>query len=193
MEPGLTEQGARRRAFGPPSPWILRFTGLVRPGGSVFDVAAGAGRHARHFLECGHPVTMVDRDTTGLQSLAGTAAAEVVAYDLENGSPWPFEGRRFEAVVVTNYLYRPLFAHLLAAVAPAGVLLYETFAVGNERFGRPRNPDHLLKPGELLDKVRGRLQVVAYEHGLVDDPCGAVVQRICAVGPEAAAADMRLV
>lgn len=156
------------------SPWVARFAPLVRPGGAVLDVACGGGRHCRAFLARGHAVTGIDRD------LGGTHApgAQLIATDLEDGSPWPLPGRRFDAVVVTNYLWRPLFPTLLDAVAEGGVLIYETFAAGNEAFGRPRNPDFLLQPGELL-AMAGGLSVVAYEHGVVDNR--AVVQRICAV------------
>lgn len=167
---------------GGPSPWILRFTPLVPPGGAVLDVACGGGRHLRHFHGLGHPVTGIDRDVTGAAGLAGHGGVELVAADLEDGSPWPLDpDRRFAAVVVTNYLHRPLFPRLLDALAPGGILLYETFAAGNERFGRPARPDFLLNPGELLEVVRGRLLVVAYEHGPVSDPRPAVVQRIAAL------------
>ncbi|MDH3232445.1 MAG: class I SAM-dependent methyltransferase [Alphaproteobacteria bacterium] len=169
-----------------PSDWITRFAGLVRPGGSVLDLAAGSGRHTRYFLGLGHPVVAIDRDVSRLAELdTGTGGseitAEVVEADLEGGAPWPLAERRFDAVVVTNYLYRPLFSHLRNALAPDGVLLYETFAVGNEAYGRPRNPDHLLRPGELLEMARGALTVIAYECGMVRRSAGpAVVQRICA-------------
>lgn len=145
----------------------------------MLDVASGGGRHARLFLQRGHPVVAVDRDVTALAPLA-CPALEVVAADLEAG-PWPFPGRSFAGVAVSNYLWRPLLPMLVASVAPGGVLLYETFAVGNERYGRPRNPDFLLRPGELLDAVRGALEVRAYEHGPEGEPVHAVRQRICAV------------
>lgn len=161
-----------------PSGWIQRFAPRVRAGGTVLDVAAGAGRHTAPFLERGHAVTAIDRDVTRLPPRPGLT---VVAADLEGGAPWPLPGGRFDAVVVTNYLWRPLFPALLAALAPGGLLLYETFADGNERFGRPSNPDFLLRAGELLEVVRGRLVVVAYEHGPVALPRPAVVQRIAAV------------
>lgn len=165
-----------------PSPWVERWARLVKPGGSVLDIAAGGGRHGRLFMEQGHRVTFVDRNVAALGDVTGHANAEVIEADLEVGGPWPLAGRHFDAVVVVNYLHRPLFADVLAALAPGGVLIYETFACGNEGYARPRNPDHLLKSGELLDVVRGRLQVVGYEHGLVtvgDIP--GVKQRLCAV------------
>jgi SAM-dependent methyltransferase len=161
-----------------PSAWIVRFAALVPPGGTVLDVAAGGGRHTRFFLGRAHPVAAVDKDVAGLADLAGRPDMEVVVHDLE-AEGWPFGARQFSGVVVTNYLWRPLLPALVAAVAPGGALLYETFAAGNERHSRPRNPDFLLRPGELLDAVRGRLAVVAYEHGVIPRP--AVIQRIAAV------------
>lgn len=165
-----------------PSPWVERWARLVKPGGSVLDLAAGGGRHGRLFLERGHTVTFVDRNTDALSDLGDRASAEVLTTDLEDGSPWPLHSRTFDAVVVVNYLHRPLIEDLLATLAPGGVLIYETFARGNEDYARPRNPDHLLKSGELLNAVQGQLQVVGYEHGLVtagDIP--GVKQRLCAV------------
>jgi SAM-dependent methyltransferase len=162
-----------------PSPWILRFAARVPAGGTVLDVAAGSGRHAKIFSLLGHPVTAVDRDTAALRVLPG--GIEVITRDLETGGAWPLGARRFAGVVVTNYLHRPLFPHLIDAVAPGGVLLYETFAIGNERFGKPSNPDFLLRPGELLDAVRGRMRVTAYEDMQVDTPRPAMVQRIAAI------------
>jgi hypothetical protein len=170
-------------SVGPPSPWVSRFRSYIPPGGAVLDVAAGRGRHARLFLDRGHPVTAVDRDVTGLADLAGTAGLEVIQADLEDGSPWPLGERRFAGVIVTNYLHRPLLPAIVAAVAGNGCLVYETFAAGNERFGRPTNPDFLLRPGELLDAVRGKLFVLAYENLEVTDPRPAVVQRIAGLRP----------
>lgn len=149
-------------------------------GAAVLDLAAGGGRHTRLFLARGHPVIALDRDTGGLADLRATPGLEIVEADLEDGSPWPLPGRRFGAVVVTNYLWRPLFPTLVAAVEAGGILLCETFAQGNEAYGHPRNPDFLLAPGELLVAVRGELQVVAYEHGRGEHPRPAVRQRICA-------------
>jgi SAM-dependent methyltransferase len=167
-----------------PSPWVVRFALLVPPGGSVLDLAAGRGRHTRFFLEWGHRVVAVDRDISGLADLEGHEEIEVLDADLEDGGPFPLSGRRFEGVVVTNYLHRPLLPDLVAAVAPGGVFIYETFARGHERFGLPTNPDFLLEPGELLEAVRGRLRVLAYEDLVLAEPRPAAVQRICAVLPE---------
>jgi SAM-dependent methyltransferase len=167
-----------------PSPWILRFAPLVPAGATVLDLACGSGRHALLFLARGHPVTALDRDVSGLRDIAGQSRLELVQADLEDGSPWPLAGRRFGAVVVTNYLWRPLFPHLVEALGEHGVLLYETFASGNQACGRPRNPNFLLQPGELIDRVAGRLQIVAYEHGYLEQPEPAVKQRICAVRSE---------
>ncbi|OAN53203.1 SAM-dependent methyltransferase [Paramagnetospirillum marisnigri] len=161
-----------------PSPWITRFASLARPGGAVLDLACGGGRHSRLFLERGHPVTAVDRDVAQAALAVG---AERIAADLEDGSPWPLPNRRFAVVVVTNYLWRPLFPALLGSLEEGGLLLYETFALGNEVFGRPRNPDHLLERGELLRLCTG-LTVVAFEDGI--EAGRKVVQRLCAInGP----------
>jgi SAM-dependent methyltransferase len=161
----------------PPSEWIARWASLIRPGGEVLDVACGGGRHARHLARLGFEVEAIDRDT----SLFADPPPGVTlrAADLEAG-PWPLAGRRFDAVVVTNYLHRPLLPALVDCLEPGGVLLYETFARGNERFGKPSNPDFLLAPGELLEAVRGRLRVVAYEDRVIDTPRAAAIQRLCA-------------
>lgn len=164
-----------------PSPWIQRFAPLMPAGAPVLDLAAGGGRHARLFLARGHPVTALDRDVAGLEDLRGVPGCEIVQAELEDGSPWPLPGRRFGAVVVTNYLWRPLFPSIIAAVDTGGLLLYETFALGNQAYGRPSNPEFLLKPGELLEAVQGALQIVAYEHGLLERPRPAAKQRICAL------------
>jgi SAM-dependent methyltransferase len=155
----------------------VQWAGLIAAGVPVLDVAAGGGRHSRFFAERGHKVTALDRDTGALAPHPGI---EIVQADLEDGSPWPLPGRTFGAVIVTNYLHRPLFPVLLDALAPAGVLLYETFMEGNERFGRPSSPEFLLKDGELLELVRGRLSVTAYEARMISEPKMAMVQRIAA-------------
>ena len=168
-----------------PSPWVVRWAGIIRPGGEVLDVACGHGRHARHFATLGYRVTATDRDPAALASLAGVPGVRTVQADLE-GAAWPFESGAFDGVVVANYLHRPLFEALAASLAPGGVLIYETFMQGNERYGKPSNPDFLLRPGELADAWRGRLEVVAFEQGRAARPKPAVVQRICALrGPPA--------
>jgi SAM-dependent methyltransferase len=167
----------------PPSPWVQRFAPLIPAAGEVLDLACGSGRHLRLLLARGHPMVGVDRDLSQLQDLAGTPALELISADLEDDRPWPLGERRFAGVVVTNYLHRPLLPAIVRAVAPGGMLIYETFALGNERFGRPRNPDFLLRPGELLEAATGQLEVLAYENLEVDEPRPAVVQRIAARRP----------
>lgn len=158
------------------SPWVARWSHLVPPGAAVLDVACGPGRHVRWFAERGCRVTALDRDAAALEPLRGVA--EVVVADIEAG-PWPLAGRRFDAVLVTNYLWRPQLPAIVASVAVGGVLLYETFAIGNERFGKPSNPAFLLAPGELL-ATAAALRVVAYEDGFLGAP-DRLVQRICAL------------
>jgi SAM-dependent methyltransferase len=167
-----------------PSAWVRRFADRIPAGGPVLDLAAGAGRHTRFLVGRGHPVTAVDRDVTGLADLQAAPAVTILARDLEQDRPWPLGDRRFAGVVVTNYLHRPLLPVIVTTVAPGGCLIYETFAVGNERFGKPSNPDFLLRPGELLEAVRGRLIVLAYENLEVSEPRAAMVQRIAAVAPK---------
>ena len=164
-----------------PSSWVVRFASLIPPTGQVLDVASGAGRHTRLFLDRGYDVVAVDRDVSGLDDIREHDRLEVVEVDLEDGEPFPMSDRRFAGVVVTNYLYRPILDQLVSAVASAGALIYETFAVGSERFGRPTRPEFLLRPGELLDAVHGELRVVAFEDLVTDHPRPAAVQRIAAV------------
>jgi SAM-dependent methyltransferase len=158
----------------------MRWIHLIPERGTVLDVACGEGRHARALAARGHRVCAVDRDRGALAGLAGLAGVTALCADLEQGT-WPYAGQSFSGIIVANYLHRPLLPLLLDAVAAPGVLIYETFAVGNERYGRPTNPAFLLRTGELLDWVRGRLTVVAYEHVTVEEPRPARVQRICAL------------
>lgn len=158
------------------SDWVQRWSHLVPPGGTVLDVACGTGRHVHWFAGRGHRVTAVDRDAALLAPLSGKA--ETVAADLEAG-PWPLADRRFDAIVVTHYLWRPLLPVLVSRLAVGGLLLYETFAEGQHTVGRPSNPDFLLRSGELLEAAAG-LHVVAYEHGFKEVP-GCFVQRIAAL------------
>jgi SAM-dependent methyltransferase len=162
-----------------PSRWVTRHAHLIPAGGTVLDVACGHGRHARWLVARGFRVVAVDIDVTDLADLRDDPRVETVRADLE-AAPWPFAEASFAAVVVTNYLHRPLFGPVAAAIAPGGVLLWETFGAGNERLGRPRNPAFLLEPGELLRAFDGVLDIVAYEHGLEHDPRPAVRQRLCA-------------
>lgn len=158
------------------SAWVQRWSHLVPSGGSVLDVACGHGRHLRWFAQRGHAVTGVDRSPEAIEAVQPLGRA--VLADIENG-PWPFEGERFDAVIVTNYLWRALLPTLADSVTEGGVLLYETFATGNESVGKPSRPDFLLQPGELLQASRG-LHVVAYEDGFCDRP-ERFVQRLAAV------------
>lgn len=163
-----------------PSAWVVRWAGYIPPGGRVLDVASGNGRHARYLAERGYQVEAVDRDPELPARLAGIPGIDARVADLELGY-WPYPGQQFAGVVVTNYLHRPLLPALLDALAFGSVLIYETFAMGNERYGRPSNPAYLLQPGELLEVARNQLRVIAYEDVIVADPKPAAVQRICAV------------
>jgi SAM-dependent methyltransferase len=144
------------------------------PNGCVLDLACGDGRHSRLLRALGFDVVAVDREP---QSIPGVRFLQA---DLEDGSPWPLPGERFQGIVVANYLHRPLFPLLADSLAPGGVLLYETFMLGNERYGRPSNPAFLLLPGELWQAFGG-LHVVAFEQGMVAEPKPAMIQRLCAV------------
>lgn len=160
----------------PPSAWIKRWAHLVPAGGKVLDVAAGSGRHSAFFAGRGHAVTALDRDASALAAVS--MFARTLVADLEQ-APWPLPGERFDAVIVTNYLCRPLLPALIASLAPGGMLLYETFAVGNETVGRPSRPDFLLARGELL-RLAGGLRIVAFEDGFLTQP-ERFVQRVVAV------------
>lgn len=168
----------------PASPWVERYIAGVPGGARVLDLACGGGRHTRLALARGHAVTALDRDTSGLGDLAGDARVEAIGADLEAGARFPLAGRTFGGVIVTNYLWRPILGAITGAVGPAGILIYETFAIGHERLGRPSNPDFLLQPGELLAAVAGRLVVVAFEHATVIRGRPRVVQRIAAVASD---------
>lgn len=177
-----------------PSAWVERFASLV-PSGEVLDLACGSGRHSRLLASLGHQVLAVDRDAEALERAKG-AGISTLQIDLEGTDgqvpPWPFEAGRFAGIVVTNYLHRPLMANLMGCLALGGVLLYETFACGNERYGKPSNPDFLLRPGELIDIVRGTagVRIIAYEDGYVVLPKQAMVQRICARKEDGQLADI---
>ena len=186
----IVTNGEPQHGSEPPSAWIKRWSHLVAPGGVVLDVACGYGRHARWFYERNHPVALVDRAQAAIDSIASIIPAntcEAVVADIENG-PWPFAGRQFAAVVVTNYLWRPLFPTLLGSLQPGGVLIYETFTQGNETVGKPSRADFLLRPGELLEVCQA-LRVVAFEEGFqqaADGSAPRFIQRIAAVRATAA-------
>jgi SAM-dependent methyltransferase len=171
-----------------PSDWIRRFAPLVPLGARVLDLACGAGRHTRLFAQRGCSVVAIDREPVLGPDLRSEARIDVRVGDLEQGH-WPLAGELFDAIVVTNYLHRPLFPHLLAALAQHGLLLYETFAAGNGAFGKPSNPDFLLAPRELLDAFGSELRVIAFEDGYLQTPRPAMVQRIAAIRPAAGATE----
>lgn len=168
------------------SPWVQRFLGEIpKSRGPVLDLACGTGRHTRLLLEAGYEVWAVDRDVASLSALA-QLGAHCMNIDLEQESfSWPFENEQFAGIVVTNYLHRPLMPSILPSLADQGVLIYETFATGNEKYGRPRNPDFLLQENELLESfvcakyVGWRQQCLAFEHTYVNQITESIVQRIC--------------
>ncbi len=178
--------GLSPHAIDKPSAWVSRFASLIPLGGEVLDLACGSGRHVRFLTAMGYSVLAVDRSAEALAASAG-AGVSTLQIDLESSvdehSAWTFAGNRFAGIVVTNYLHRPLFADIFRSLAHNGILIYETFAHGNERFGKPSNPDFLLMPGELLKVVQATpehpLRIIAYEDGYVDLPKPAMVQRIC--------------
>jgi SAM-dependent methyltransferase len=178
----LTREQYHRRMTHPhldsaPSPWVQRWLALIRPGGEVLDLAAGAGRHARLLARMGFEVEAVDRDASLFAD--PPPGVRVLQADLEEG-PWPYAKRRFDAIVVANYLHRPLLPTLADSLEPGGLLIYETFAQGHEKFGKPSNPAFLLAPGELLEAVRGKLRVLAFEDVVVSEPRPAALQRLAA-------------
>jgi SAM-dependent methyltransferase len=163
----------------------MRFASLIPQSGEILDLACGSGRHSRLALGLGYRVVAADCSILGLEDLRKQKSLEIVEIDLETANPFVpggiLHGRIFTGIIVTNYLHRLILSSLIGALADDGVLIYETFSVGNERYGHPRNPDYLLRPGELLETARKRLQVIAYENGLIQEPRMAVVQRLCAV------------
>ena len=157
--------------------WVQRFEPLIPPGGLVLDLACGGGRNAMYLASLGHRVLALDRDISNLPNNKNITG---IQEDLEDGSPWPLKGRQFNGIVVCNYLFRPLFPTLISSLADDSVLIYETFASGNEQLGNPRREEFLLRPGELLEAFGKSLEVVAYEYGTVETPKPAVIERIVA-------------
>ena len=170
-----------------PSPWVSRFVPLIKQGGLALDLAAGNGRHGRLLLNKHCRVIFIDQNTKALRDLEDAKNIKIITANLEDGDD-PFKklqalsGQLFDAIIVVNYLYRPLMNSLIDALAPGGIIIYETFARGNENFARPRNPDHLLRNGELLEYFSKTLQIVSYEHGQLDTAdIPGVKQRVCAI------------
>lgn len=163
-----------------PSPWVARFSSLIAPAGKVLDLACGQGRHARFLASRGYSVEAVDRDEAALAALREISGISTRCADLEGG-PWPYAGCQFAGIIVTNYLWRPLMPHLMASMDKGSILIYETFMLGNEHFGKPANPAFLLRKDELRHMVHKHLEVIAFEQGEVVEPRPAVVQRLCAV------------
>lgn len=163
-----------------PSDWVLRFAALIPARADVLDLACGGGRHARWLAANGFNVLAADRDRQALDALDGLAGLSTLCTDLEQGE-WPWSGAVFDAAVVTRYLFRPRLDRLAELLKPGGLLIYETFMDGNARFGKPSNPDFLLRPHELLDWVRGWGSVLAFEQGEIASPVSAMMQRVCAV------------
>lgn len=167
-----------------PSPWVERFLPGVKKGGGILDVACGGGRHMRLALERGYSVTGIDKDVSQLEDIAERKDVGLVEADLETGAPFPLKGMEYDGVIVTNYLWRPILGDIVGCVAPDGVLIYETFALGHEHHGKPSSPVFLAKNNELLEAAMPSLIVVAYEHGLRPGTHPKIVQRIAACGPE---------
>lgn len=171
-----------------PSPWVKEMIARLEPLGPadlrVLDLAAGNGRHARHLVDLEYPTLAVDRDVSGLDYLVGREGLEILKWDLEDGSPWPFTEERFRAVIVANYLHRPTLARTIGLVAPGGCLIYETFGTGNEKYGKPSNPDFLARPHEIAEAARaGGLEVLVDEHVEEQEPRPAVRHRCAARRP----------
>lgn len=167
-----------------PAEWVQRYSRLIPKGGNVLDLACGNGRHTRFLLEEGYRVTAIDKDVSKLNELDSYEGLTKLEFDLEASNlsaKWPVGYKYFDGIVVVNYLYRPLFKDIIEALAANGVLIYQTFAVGNEVYGRPRNSDYLLKKKELLEVFGRVFTTVKFEHNFVDRPSPAIVQRICCV------------
>jgi len=164
-----------------PSPWVQRFAAHIPAHATALDLASGSGHNGRWLMGRGLHVTFLDRDVSAIADLAWAEDAEIIKADLETGERFPILGRQFDCVVVTNYLWRDILDDICKAVTPGGWLIYETFGTGNEAFGRPRNPDFLLRPGELAETVRDSFRIIGYEHGQRDIPSPAVIQRLAAI------------
>ncbi len=180
----MNDDSARNHGPAKPSLWVQRFLPGIKEGGSILDVACGAGRHLRAALEQGLTVTGIDRDLSQVEDLGTRSDVGLIEAGLEAGRTFPLKDMRYDGVIVTNYLWRPILDDIIGCVEEDGVLIYETFALGHERHGKPSSPDFLLKNNELLEAVLPRLSVVAYEHGLRGGDHPKIVQRIAACGPK---------
>ena len=163
----------------PPLDWVVQHARQIATHGQVLDLACGGGRHTRYLLGLGYRVTALDRDTGALSDLANHPDLRILESDLEDGSAWPLASEVFEGIVVSNYLYRPLYGSLVNALATGGLLIYQTFSDGNAAYGKPRNPNFLLRENELLDVFGPRLTVLDFDQGYTDHPSPAVIQKIC--------------
>lgn len=179
----MSDDSPRKHGPTKPSHWVQRFLPGVKKGGDILDVACGGGRHLRTALEQGYSVTGIDRDLSQVEDLGIRPDVGLIEADLEAGRPFPLKDMRYDGVLVSNYLWRPILDDIIGCVSDDGVLIYETFALGHERKGKPSSPDFLLKNNELLEAVLPRLTVVAYEHGLRGGDYPKIVQRIAACGP----------
>ena len=162
-----------------PSAWVTRFAPLIKAGGKVLDLASGNGRHSVYMKNLGFDVTAIDHDNSAF--CQDHENIELLETDLENQKSWILEGYRFDGIVITNYLFRPLFPHIINSLGKNGVLIYETFCRGNEIFGKPRSPHYLLNSGELFFTFCKDLRVIAYEEGIFGKRNKSAKQRICAV------------
>ncbi len=181
---GKNSDNAHKHGPREASGWVRRFLGGVRAGGDILDVACGGGRHLRLALDQGYRVTGIDRDVSKLDDLAERRDVSLIEADLEAGHPFPLRELRYDGVIVTNYLWRPILSEIVGCVADDGLLIYETFAAGHERLGRPCSPDFLLNNNELLEAVMPKLTVVAFEHGVRRGARPKIVQRVAACGPD---------
>lgn len=164
-----------------PSPWVERYLPRLAPGCRVLDLACGGGRHAHRLAVAGYQVVAVDHEFAAIFALRGLPGISALQLDLE-GADWPLAGEQFAGVVVTNYLWRPRLPDVCALLESGGVLIYETFMVGNEAYGKPSNPKFLLQPGELRAVARAAgLREIAFEEGYTDIPRPAMRQALCAV------------
>lgn len=180
----MSEKTKKKHSTGEPSPWIERFLPGIAKGGDILDVACGGGRHMRLALEQGYRVTGIDRDLSDVEALGERRDVSLIEADLETDRPFPLREQRYDGVIVSNYLWRPILADIIGCVADDGVLIYETLAAGHQRDGKPSSPNFLLRNNELLEAVMPRLTVVAFEHGRRAGDRPKVFQRIAACGPD---------